>query len=345
MPLNTEKTLGKRVAVYGATGHTGLFVVEELLRRGFVPIAIARSEEALTSARFSDPKVIRRRATVDDAESLDRALAGAAAVINCAGAFLDTASAVAAAAMRAGIHYLDVTAEQPNALATLDDFDAPARKAGVAVIPAMGFYGGFADLLATVAVGEWDDVDGIEVLIGLDSWHPPRGTRLTGERNTARRLVVENGQLVPVNLPPAEKVWSFAEPVGRQATLEIPFSEVILISSHLKPSSLHTHLSANALRDVRDAATPAPVVDATGRSTQHFVVEVVATAGGRTRRVIAKGRDIYAFSAPLICEVAERLLRPDFAHAGAHAPGAILDAHDVLSALRPDHLTFEVFND
>lgn len=343
MSLNSKDSIGTRIAVYGAAGHTGRFVVEELLRRGFVPIAVARNMEALASAQLN-AKVVCRSASVDDSESLDRAFEGAAAVINCAGAFLDTAHAVAAAAVRARIHYLDVTAEQPSARATLDEFDAPAREAGVAVIPAMGFYGGFADLLATIAVGEWRDVDGIEIMIGLDSWHPTRGTRLTGERNTARRQVVENGQLVPVNLPPVEKAWNFAEPVGHQATLEVPFSEVTLISRHLKPTTLHTYLSANALRDIRNAATPAPVVDATGHSTQRFVVEVIATSGERTRRVVAKGRDIYAFSAPLVCEVAGRLLSTGFAHMGAYAPGAILDARDVLSALQPHHLTLEIID-
>ena len=33
----------RKVAVYGATGHTGRLVVGELLRRGFHPIAVARA--------------------------------------------------------------------------------------------------------------------------------------------------------------------------------------------------------------------------------------------------------------------------------------------------------------
>ena len=61
-----------------------------------------------------------------------------------------------------------------------------------------------------------------------------------------------------------------------------------------------------------------------------------------SRRVVARGRDIYAFTAPLVCEVAERLLRGNFSNAGAHAPGAILDAKDVLEALTLGHLTFEI---
>jgi hypothetical protein len=108
-------------------------------------------------------------------------------------------------------------------------------------------------------------------------------------------------------------------------------------------SEIHTYLSSIALSDVRDPATPVPkAADATGRSPQRFVVDAVVTRVDQTRRVVARGRDIYAFSAPLVCEVAERLLEGKFSNAGAHAPGAILDAKDVLEALTRGHLTFEI---
>jgi short subunit dehydrogenase-like uncharacterized protein len=190
MNLDTEQTTKPTVAVLGAAGHTGRFVVGELLSRGIVPIAIARDAAALTAANFPDHKILRRQASVDDAELLDRALDGAQAVINCAGPFLETADAVAAAALRAGIHYLDVTAEQASARATFDKYDVAAREAGTVIVPAMGFYGGFADLLVTTALGDWNCADTIEIMIGLDSWHPTRGTRITGERNTAPRMVI-----------------------------------------------------------------------------------------------------------------------------------------------------------
>jgi len=341
------------VAVFGATGHTGRFVVAELLRRGIVPIAIARDLAALTAANFPGHEarghetqrreILRRKASIDDMESLDHALDGAQAVINCAGPFLETADAVAAAALRAGIHYLDVTAEQPSVRATLDKYDIPAREAGIAVVPAMGFYGGFADLLVTAALGDWDHADTIGIMIGLDSWHPTRGTRITGERNTAPRMVVAEGQLAPVQLPPSEKNWEFGDSLGRQAMVEVPFSEIILIARHVKTAELHTHLNRIALGDVRDPTTPAPkAADATGRSPQRFVVDAVVTNDGNTRRITARGRDIYAFSAPLVCEVTARLLDGRFSSVGAQPPGAIFDAEEVLSALTPDHLSFEI---
>ena len=38
-------------------------------------------------------------------------------------------------------------------------------------------------------------VDDIRIRIALDSWLPTQGTRMTGARNTAPRLVVAGGRL------------------------------------------------------------------------------------------------------------------------------------------------------
>jgi short subunit dehydrogenase-like uncharacterized protein len=343
MSLNRLRETKPTVAVFGAAGHTGRFVVLELVRRGIVPIAIARDLAALTAANFGSCEVLRHRASVGDIDSLDRALEAAQAVINCAGPFLETADPVAAAALRAGIHYLDVTAEQPSVRATLDKYDIPARQAGIAVLPGMGFYGGFADLLVTAGLGDWECADTIEIMVGLDSWHPTRGTRITGERNTARRMVMTDGRLTPVPLPAAEKDWEFGDPVGRQVVVEVPLSEVILIARHVKTRELHTYLSRNALSDIDDPTTPAPkAADATGRSSQRFVVDAVIGRDGKSRRITARGRDIYAFTAPLVCEATARLLEGKFSSAGAQAPAAIFSAQEVLSALAPDSLTFEI---
>lgn len=333
------------VAVFGASGHTGRFVVAELLRRGLRPLALGRDPAKLAAAGFAERGISATAVGIDDPAALDRALAGADAVINCAGPFLDTANAVAAAAIRARIHYLDVTAEQPSVQATYAAFDAAAREAGVVVLPAMAFYGGLADLMATVAVGDRDAVDAIEVGIFLDSWLPTVGTRITGRRNTAQRLTIVDGALAPLPSGAAPS-WAFSEPVGLQEVTELPFSEAILIARHLRTSQLRTRLNNAPLRDLRDEATPAPTpADVSGRSAQTFQLEVVATGGGETRRVIARGRDIYAVTAPLVCEVAQRLLDRQPGRAGVAAPGELFEAMSVLQALAPEHLAIELRDD
>lgn len=322
------------VAVYGATGHTGRFVIAELLRRGMAVVAVGRDVSSIPAG------VTTRTAGIDDTAALDRAFAGCAVVINCAGPFLDTAPALVEAALRAGSAYLDVTAEQASALSTFEQYDERARAAGVAVIPAAGFYGGLADLLASALVGD-HAVDDMTVAIALDHWWPTRGTRETGERNRVPRVVIENGRLVPMTLPAAKTAWTFAPPHGVQAMEAMPLSEVITISRHLPVRNLRAWLNTASLDEIRDAATPTPVaIDAHGRSAQKFAMEVVARDSAGTRRAVARGQDIYAVTAPLVVEAAARMLQPSFDRSGALALGEAFDAADFLHSFEPRQLTF-----
>jgi hypothetical protein len=331
------------VTVFGAYGHTGRFIVAELRRRGWTPILSGRDANKLNALAAAHRGLEARPASVDSPEALDRALVGAALVINCAGPFLDTAEPILAAALRAGVHYLDVTAEQPSAAATFERFDAPAREAELILVPAMGFYGGLADLLATAAMGDWASADEIRIGIALDSWWPTQGTRITGHRNKARRLIVADGKLVPLSDPAPTDSWTFPEPFGVQGVVELPFSETVLIARHLRVSNLHTYLNLAPLQDLRDPATPAPTpADETGRSAQTFLVDVIVKNGNRTRRATARGRDIYAFTAPLVVEAAQRILDGAVQRRGALAPGEMFDAPNFLRALSPQHLLLEV---
>lgn len=329
------------VLVYGAYGHTGRFVVAELLRRGLTPVLSGRDAARLEKLAVQFPGLEARLATVEDGgESLADAVRGTGLVVNCAGPFLDTAVPVAAAAMRAGAHYLDVAAEQGAVQRVYRSAGELGWSADVAVIPAMAFYGGLADLLATSAMGGWESADEITVAIGLDRWWPTEGTRITGRRNTATRLVVSGGVLAPLLDPAPARDWEFPPPLGRQAVVRMPFSEIITLSRHLRASIIDSYLSAVALDDIHDPATPAPpAVDEAGRSAQRFVVDVVLRRGAHERRISAAGRDIYAVTAPLIAEAATRLLDGRARARGVAAPGEAFDAADFLSSLTPSHLT------
>ena len=52
--MNNQPIAKPTVAVYGATGHRGRFVIAELLRRGITPIAIGRNAESLSAANFPE---------------------------------------------------------------------------------------------------------------------------------------------------------------------------------------------------------------------------------------------------------------------------------------------------
>lgn len=321
--------MSTRILVYGASGHTGRFVVDELRSRGLAPVVAGRRADRLADL---DPALERRVVGVDDAAALAGAVRGVGAVVNCAGPFLDTALPLARAAVAAGAHYLDVTAEQPVVQQLYRELDGPARAAGVAVVPALAFYGGLADLLVTAAL-DGADADRVDVAIGLDRWWPTAGTRATGARNTATRLVVRGGELVPLPAVPPT-TWAFPEPLGDQAVAAMPFSEVVTLHRHLEVGEVHSWLSTAPLEELRDAGTPPPTaVDQAGRSAQRFVVDTVVRRGAATRRRRAAGRDIYAISAPIVVEGALRLLDGRGRGSGALAPGQAFDAADLLASL------------
>lgn len=330
------------ITVFGAYGHTGRFVVSELRNRGWKPILSGRDASKLKAISEAHPGTEVRVAVVDDPVSLDRALSGASAVINCAGPFLDTADPFINAAIRAGIPYLDVAAEQAAVLFVFEQFANAAHDAGIVVIPAMAFYGGLGDLLATAAMGNWDRADEINIAIALDSWKPTLGTRVTGRRNPGKRFCFSNNKMERTD-PPSPRIWNFPPPFGQQDVEGLSLSETITISRHLRTPEIRVYINHDAIMDVRNPDTPPPTAtDDTGRSSQVFLMDVIVRKGSVQRRALAHGRDIYAVSAPIVVEAAERVVKGLAKTTGVRAPGEVFDPGDFLSSLSPAHLSFEI---
>jgi len=123
----------------------------------------------------------------------------------------------------------------------------------------------------------------------------------------------------------------------------LALSETIIIPQHLKTPEVRAYLNQAAMRDVRDPTTPTPTAaDASGRSSQIFVLEAVVRRGSAERRATARGRDIYAVTAPIVVEAAERLVNGGAKRTGVLAAGEAFDAGDFLASLSPEHLSFEI---
>ncbi|MCX4781943.1 saccharopine dehydrogenase family protein [Streptomyces sp. NBC_01264] len=337
---------GQTVAVFGAYGHTGRFVVAELVERGFVPVLSGRDGEKLKTLAY-ETGLEARPATVDDPDALDRALAGAAAVINAAGPFAATTGPVIEAALRAGIPYLDVAAELEANIDTFAHFADRARDAGAVIVPAMAFFGGLGDLLATAAMGDWTGADEAHIAYALSSWHPTAGTRLSGavsrERRGEGRMRYTGGQWEYRTDAAPTVEWRFPEPMGaRQVIGEFTMADVVTVPSHLSIPDVTTYMTVEAVRDIAAPGTPAPsAADDSGRSDQTFLVDVVVRSGGAERRAVAHGQDIYAVTAPLVVEALERVLSGRTRAVGVASAGEIFDAADFLRALSP-HITLEL---
>ena len=313
----------KSVAVYGASGHTGRFVVAELTERGYIPLLLGREAR---------PGLEVRVAAVDDPAGLDRALRDAAAVINCAGPFATTAAPLIEAALRAGIPYVDVAAEIEANRDTFLHFTDRARAAGTLVVPAMAFFGGLGDLLVTTAMGDWTAADEAHIAYGLSSWYPTPGTlaagAVSGRRRNGRRVRYTGGRLRYHDDALPTVTWPFPAPLGPRPVLaEFTMADVVTVPSHLAVPEIRTYMTADAAADL---SGPDRV-----REPETFVVDVLVRSGAEERRVVASGRDIYAVTAPLAVEAVDRILTGRTRTTGVASAGAAFDAPDFLGALAP----------
>ena len=338
----------RSAAVFGAYGYTGRFVVTELHKRGWRVILSGRDVDKLSAIGAVHSRSAVRRASVDDAASLDRALEGADAVINCAGPFAFTAGPVIEAALRARIPYLDVAAEIEATLDTFKNYERQARDAGIVVVPSMAFFGGLGDLLATAALGDWPYADEISVAYGLDSWKPTPGTRAAGSVSSARRggrrLVYANGSLEHRTDDAPTTRWSFPAPLGEQPVIaEFTMADTVTISRHVKVPEIRSYMTLAAVEDVVNERSEQPAAaNGDGRSSQTFLVDVVVRSGNTERRATGSRRDIYAISAPLSVEAAERVTRKP-PTPGVYSAGELFDARDFLQSLSPEYLAVESY--
>jgi hypothetical protein len=90
------------------------------------------------------------------------------------------------------------------------------------------------------------------------------------------------------------------------------------------------------MRDLHDPETPTPTAaDESGRSSQTFLVEVVARKGRERRRAFARGRDIYAITGPIVVEAVQRVVTAQATRTGVITAGKAFDARDFLESLSP----------
>jgi hypothetical protein len=114
---------------------------------------------------------------------------------------------------------------------------------------------------------------------------------------------------------------------------DFTMADVVTVPSHVEVPEVRTYMTIEAATDLANPETPAP--EAHGDADQTFVVDVVVRAGGVERRAVARGRDIYAVTAPLAVEAVRRLLAGQTRTTGVASAGAMFDAADFLRSLAP----------
>jgi short subunit dehydrogenase-like uncharacterized protein len=123
--------------IYGANGYTGELVAREAVKRGLKPILAGRSQTKVEPLA-KELNLIFRTFSLEDKKSLEYTLKEVDFVLHCAGPFSLTSQPMVEACLRLGKHYLDITGEIA-VFEAMAKRDTAAKKAGIMVMPGVGF--------------------------------------------------------------------------------------------------------------------------------------------------------------------------------------------------------------
>jgi short subunit dehydrogenase-like uncharacterized protein len=359
------------IAVYGATGYTGKLVAAELAREKADFVLSGRNPDKLAAlAEEIGGDVRTQAASLDDPESLRSLLGDCSAVINCAGPFVRFGEPVLKAAVESGTHYLDTTGEQPYMRMAFERYGPAAEKAGVAVIPAMGFDFVPGDMIAALTAEGMGEVDEVVIAYAWRDFTPTRGTTLTtleimgGGAVEWRKL-----QWLPAEHPLGSATFDFGEPIGRQRMLRYPSGEQITVPRHIPTRIVTTLLTASTFaphprlaalmqlvarpaglalhtplkRAIRAAVSRLPEgPDPEQRAACRYTIVAEVRRGNEARRGVLHGRDTYGVTAALVTKGALIAARGDVPRSGALAPSQAFESKGFLEGLERFEIEWEI---
>ncbi|HEV7678205.1 MAG TPA: saccharopine dehydrogenase NADP-binding domain-containing protein [Candidatus Dormibacteraeota bacterium] len=340
------------VAVVGATGFTGKLVIAALRARGAEVRAIGRNRQKLDALAAADPTV-ETRCVAWTAEALADALRGCAAMVSCAGPFVEAGPPVAEAAVRARVPYCDSTGEQAFMRWVIEDLAQPARAAGVPLVPAAGFDYAPGDLGAAIAAEGMGPLERVDVVYAPERAHSSVGTRVSALGIIAAGgVALRDGELRPVRMGSLRRTVDvgFARVTGGvMATgepLQIPrHLDVASVYGYIalpgsmnpgKPGAstfaalLHVPGMRGALERMSRRGPEGP--DETQRASRIACHVQVQARDGRRRAVLLEGaRDAYSFTGESLAELALRMAAGVDA-TGPCAPAEVVEPRSFLAA-------------
>lgn len=164
------------VVVYGASGYTGMLIMDWLIDQNIGFSAVGRSADRIKTmmaervVRLESAKyeIIEAEHNVD---SLVDAFKGAKVVCNTVGPFVNFGLVAVEAALKAGCHHLDTTGEQEYIRKVRDLFGEQYHQAGLLVSPSLSYMYSFVEIAAELAL----ETQGIDTLETATLARGPRG--------------------------------------------------------------------------------------------------------------------------------------------------------------------------
>jgi short subunit dehydrogenase-like uncharacterized protein len=340
-----------RIAVYGASGHTGKLILADLRRRGVDPVLIGRDADRLraAAAEAGVPEATIRVAGLDDAALTD-ALSDVDVVINSVAPFILFGEPVVRAAIAAGTHYVDISGEQRYVKRVFDTFAEPARQAGVTVLPMVNDGGFLGDLISSLAAARVERPEQVTLAhritggVGMS-----RGSGRTAIANAD--AFVSGGEVFTggewrTGTAARTKEVTFPGESQPSEVMKFALTEVVTVPRHVRADHVEgvadtevATLLANITPEIAEAMPEFPQDDP--NNPDRFLVLADVTGPGGGARGYAEGTNTYRLTATAAVEAAVRLAT-DGAQPGVLAPSQAFDPASVLDSLAPHGVRWSV---
>lgn len=314
------------IIVYGATGYTGRLVARTLAGHGMHPVLAGRRAAALHE--IADPL----RLDVRVGGLYDISLAGATALINCAGPFARTQPPLLRACLAAGVHYLDLAGEVDEHR-TAAAADKDAKRSGILVLPGAGFGIVPSDTLAAHVAARLPDAVRIDLALKTVGG-ASRGTAEVVLGNLRTPGVQRHqAQLVPARGGADRLTVDFHDHDGPVTVVTNPW-RADLVGSVPTVSGLNTYMTFPApvralmriphggfLRRVAARLPEGPSEKALGEG-RTAVWSRATDAAGTTATAVLHGPDAYLYTAATAELCLHRVLDGDV-RPGYHTPAGL----------------------
>lgn len=231
--MMTRQVAPAALVVYGANGRAGRLVASTLIDAGHRVILAGRNEAIVDIAR----RLNTPHRLADSTGDLAELLAGQHILVNCAGPFAHTAGPLAAACLRAGVHYLDISGERASVQA-LRSLDVEAKKAHRTLAVACGAKGALGSwLLSCLPRSDRAQIAVAYAHEGSAYWRPTPAALLSV---TGEALLWDVAH--PPDHDPPPRWFSFPKPFAKGLALEVSGTEDLI---HDRVGSIRSYLSVD----------------------------------------------------------------------------------------------------
>lgn len=305
----------KKLMMYGAAGYTGGMAAQHAAAAG-LPLVLAghsRSRAALEPlATRLDAEL--RLFDLEDAAAVMRHLEGIGVLLNCAGPFRNTAGPLMSAAIVAGVHYLDFSAELDTYQQALA-MDQQAHAAGIMLLPGSGGSVAMLGSLAGHAVARLDAPRKISIALDVAGAMSKGSIRSAGQALEMPPLQRLDGELVARS---ADEGRMFDFGSGPRFSFPATLPDLLTLHHATGVPDIETfvHIAVgDSLTSEAVEGTAGPSDEARACSRYHAAVEVTG-ADGIVARSWLDTVNGYTFTAMAAAEAARRVLagevRPGF---------------------------------